>query len=368
MSNTIVTKIEQLTKTDIISNAITNNQVICIDISENRIGIKNSNPAFELDVSGNINITEKIISQELSCNIINAEQLISNDISSNIILTDNIYSNSDSNTIDFSNSKIINLQELTCNKIIIDTISSESISITINNNTNFSNNLHIDNNLDISGLINLSGDLIINNGTIKFNNTTADILCISNSSLASISFEELREIMFPRETFQEISQLTNTITITSDDRLKHNEEYIYNALDTIEKIVPQIYQKTKTFKEHDYRGEVNEEHTTEIGIIAQELYEINELSFCVIPGDETTPYSVNYNNIFTYGLAGLKELNTKVNNINNRITELSNNIYNTNKMLSNNNNIINIQNLITTQNLMIQTLQNKINQLENKIK
>ena len=365
MSNTIVTKIEQLTKTDIISNAITNNQVICIDISENRIGIKNSNPAFELDVSGNINITEKIISQELSCNIINNEKIISNDISSNIILTDNIYSNSDSNTIDFSNSKIINLQELSCNKIIIDTISSESISITINNNTNFSNNLHIDNNLDISGLINLSGDLIINNGTIKFTNSTADILCISNNSLASISFEQLSEILNIRLT---TSELTNTITITSDDRLKHNEEYIYNALDTIEKIVPQIYQKTKTFKEHDYRGEVNEEHTTEIGIIAQELYEINELSFCVIPGDETTPYSVNYNNIFTYGLAGLKELNTKVNNINNRIIELSNNIYNTNKMLSNNNNIINIQNYITTQNLMIQTLQNKINQLENKIK
>lgn len=365
MSNTIVTKIEQLTKTDIISNAITNNQVICIDISENRIGIKNSNPAFELDVSGNINITEKIISQELSCNIINNEKIISNDISSNIILTDNIYSNSDSNTIDFSNSKIINLQELSCNKIIIDTISSESISITINNNTNFSNNLHIDNNLDISGLINLSGDLIINNGTIKFTKSTADILCISNNSLASISFEELSEIFNIRLT---TSELTNTITITSDDRLKHNEEYIYNALDTIEKIVPQIYQKTKTFKEHDYRGEVNEEHTTEIGIIAQELYEINELSFCVIPGDETTPYSVNYNNIFTYGLAGLKELNTKVNNINNRIIELSNNIYNTNKMLSNNNNIINIQNYITTQNLMIQTLQNKINQLENKIK
>ena len=175
----------------------------------------------------------------------------------------------------------------------------------------------------------------------------------------------------------------------SDDRLKHNEAVINNALLTIRKLNPQIYQKTTNFIDIHYRGPLTESYIIEAGLIAQDVAEIDELKFSVINGDEKTPYFINYNNIFIYCLAAVKELDANLENLKNVLNlnnqtsneasyngssnnESSNNESSNNGSSndgssnneSSNNDLINI---INNQNIQIQELINKISMLENRI-
>ena len=118
------------------------------------------------------------------------------------------------------------------------------------------------------------------------------------------------------------------IIITSDDRLKHNEELIANALTTIRQLSPQIYQKTATFKDAHYRGPLTDPYIIEAGLIAQEVEKIDALKFSVISGNEQSPYSLNYNNIFVYSLAALKELDSQVQTIKENLNKNENFIKN----------------------------------------
>ena len=108
---------------------------------------------------------------------------------------------------------------------------------------------------------------------------------------------------------------------TSDDRIKHNEVIINNGLDVIDQITPKFYQKTDKMLDSDYNGDLSgHTWTYEAGLIAQELLQISDLSYVVSGGDyyDSTnmliqeKYSVNYNSVFVYGLAAIKELHTKV--------------------------------------------------------
>ena len=167
--------------------------------------------------------------------------------------------------------------------------------------------------------------------------------------------------------------------VTSDDRLKHNEEDITDSLSIIRKLKPQKYQKTKEMKDADFNGTLTEgEYTVEAGFIAQDIMnDIPEINYVVEGGgtgtrttkeynhnpnpipspsslaagiddtqtsntstqeSETTqtitfekPYSVNYTDILTYNVAATKELDTIVTNLltkiatlEARITELEN--------------------------------------------
>ena len=157
--------------------------------------------------------------------------------------------------------------------------------------------------------------------------------------------------------------------LTSDDRYKHNERNIINGLEIIRQLQPQIYDKTSTFKTENYRGVVNEPYFVEAGLIAQEVFAINDLSYVVIEGNTTKPYYLNYDNIFVYGLAGIKELDVIVNNNINDISNLSNrltNIANGTPDISDVN-LSNIRNLIVNQNTLIQSLNTKISSLETRI-
>jgi hypothetical protein len=149
--------------------------------------------------------------------------------------------------------------------------------------------------------------------------------------------------------------VTGTSTGTSDDRLKHNEVVITNGLNIIEKLTPKFYQKTQDLLDASYNGDLsNHAWTYEAGLIAQEVLQISDLSFVVGGGDyyEQTynlitqtqtndlsannyepsannydqsannyeisynlvakAYNLNYNSVFVYGLAAIKELHTKV--------------------------------------------------------
>ena len=142
--------------------------------------------------------------------------------------------------------------------------------------------------------------------------------------------------------------------VTSDDRLKHNEVIINNGLAVIDKLCPKFYQKTQVMLDASYNGYLSGyAWNYEAGLIAQEVLQTGEINFVVSGGDYyesvmnydlsvndlsvndlsgvdlsyalrsanyyevsnnliKKPYALNYNSIFTYGLAAVKELHTKV--------------------------------------------------------
>jgi hypothetical protein len=133
------------------------------------------------------------------------------------------------------------------------------------------------------------------------------------------------------------------IPIISDDRLKHNEEDVVDALGTIDKLKVQKYDKTKIMLEENYNGDLsNVQHFKEIGLIAQDVQQIPELAFSVGGGegkrqrrdpetgqsvdtDEDMPYNLNYNNIFSVAVQAIQELHQKVKILEAEIQTLKNN-------------------------------------------
>ena len=167
-------------------------------------------------------------------------------------------------------------------------------------------------------------------------------------------------------TFVNVATTTLTVNganVTSDDRVKHNEVVINNGLDIIDQLCPKFYQKTLDMLDASYNGDLSgQAWSYEAGLIAQEVLQVPDLSFAVSGGDYykeninyydssvnnydssannydtsannydtsannydpsvnnyvpsydliTQAYSLNYNSIFVYGLAAIKELHAKV--------------------------------------------------------
>ena len=154
-----------------------------------------------------------------------------------------------------------------------------------------------------------------------------------------------------------------TTAISSDDRLKHNEKYITNALDVIKKIQPVKYFKTAKMFDENFNFEIDisgnpitsEDYHIESGLIAQEVKNIKELQYCVGGGEtdisgNKQPYNLNYNDIFVYNIAATQELDrqqqadkaeiaelkTKNTELENKVNELENKVntvYNKNALL-----------------------------------
>ena len=74
-------------------------------------------------------------------------------------------------------------------------------------------------------------------------------------------------------------------TANSDDRLKENESFITDAVATIQKIKPQIYDRKPSFTETD-----TSTWKRESGLIAQQVYyDAPELRHIITLGDDATP-------------------------------------------------------------------------------
>ena len=117
-----------------------------------------------------------------------------------------------------------------------------------------------------------------------------------------------------------------TITTASDDKLKHNEKKLENALETINKL--EIFQYFKSLNkayDEDYHYELDnsgnpitdDEYIFETGIIAQEIKKIPELEYTVdlnMNDDTELPplYSVKYGEIHLFNIAATQELDKKV--------------------------------------------------------
>ena len=121
---------------------------------------------------------------------------------------------------------------------------------------------------------------------------------------------------------------------SSDDRLKHNEVDVSNALSTIRKLNAQKYQKTDEPKDADFNGELTENYIEETGFIAQEVMKIPELTYCVTDGQTSSGkdiYYLNYNDIFVVNVQAVKELDaivqsqqTEIDSLKARLTALEN--------------------------------------------
>ena len=124
----------------------------------------------------------------------------------------------------------------------------------------------------------------------------------------------------------------------SDDRIKHNEVYVENPLNIIRLLNPQKYKKTINMYEENYNGDISGIWNWEVGLIAQDILKINDLSFCVKGGDKISEetgelieeqYYLDYNSIFTYNVAATKELDilvqaqqTEINELKTKLNEL----------------------------------------------
>jgi len=152
--------------------------------------------------------------------------------------------------------------------------------------------------------------------------------------------------------------------ISSDDRVKHNERNITNAMNIINKLNAKLYFKSNDIKEHNYNYELDnsgnpitdEYYRLQAGFIAQEVREIPELEFCVegkeyvddfencfkkdasgnnfldennepvlIPeylGCIPNKLALSYNDIFVYNVVATQELDRKVIALENENAEL----------------------------------------------
>ncbi len=102
-----------------------------------------------------------------------------------------------------------------------------------------------------------------------------------------------------------------TLKWRSDDRLKHNEVDVTNALATVRQLTAQKYQKTDEPKDADFNGELTEPYVEETGFIAQDVMAIPELAYCVSEGvtaEGKDVYYLNYNDIFVVNVQAVKEL------------------------------------------------------------
>jgi hypothetical protein len=114
----------------------------------------------------------------------------------------------------------------------------------------------------------------------------------------------------------------------SDDRRKHNEKPITNALDSIMKLQCETYDKTFIMKDKDWSGNLDDEASwLESGLIAQDVYQIPEFREYVKVGTETISWDINYNSIFTYNIRATQELKIENDKLKKKNEILINKIY-----------------------------------------
>ena len=118
--------------------------------------------------------------------------------------------------------------------------------------------------------------------------------------------------------------LQNGAVQGSDQRLKHNIIDISNGLEIINQLNPKFYKKTKNLNALDNSNNFKEPYILEAGLIAQEIFQINDLSYTVLQGTETKSFYLNYNNIFVYALSAIKQLSEKINYLEEKINILEN--------------------------------------------
>jgi hypothetical protein len=137
---------------------------------------------------------------------------------------------------------------------------------------------------------------LINSSTINTNSITCtDLSCIDISCVnANVS---------------QILKVNNT-QVSSDRRFKFNRKDIINGLSVVKQLKPQTYFKTnKVFESDKQLNETKEDGFLEAGYIAQDVEQINDISFVV--SESNNKLFLNYNSVQPYLCGAIKELSTK---------------------------------------------------------
>ena len=368
--NKVITSVNALVNSVSIPKEQLNN-VVCIDTENNRIGVKTANPTKEIDVNGTIQTNNLYLNNENNINDLDLDydknyltfrkgiKVLGDILINGNVESENLYINSD----------VLFQRNLDVNNLLTAT------NLKVLGDASFNENVNITDSLTVLGDVSFSGfksNVITKEISIKdlkvLNDLNVDkdltvsknLIVIENTNVKNLEVDET----LTAQTFS-----YSTSKTTSDDRYKHNEKYIDNGLNIIRQLEPQIYQKTSTFKDENFIGNVDEPYFIEAGLIAQEVNMINDISFVVSIGNEIKPYYLNYNNIHIYTLAGLKELDKIVSNNIYDISNLSNRLSNISQGTPDilDVNLSNIKNLIINQNTLIQALNNKISNLETRI-
>ena len=131
---------------------------------------------------------------------------------------------------------------------------------------------------------------------LKISETTIDDISGSDHGLRFTHFGEDRLI------------IKDEVSLSSDDRLKHNEEVIPNSLDLIEQLKPYKYQKTDKMYDASYNGIIHDKWVWEIGLIAQDVSAIPYLNFMVNQMPNDGMYTLSYLNLIGLLVQGTKDL------------------------------------------------------------
>ena len=141
------------------------------------------------------------------------------------------------------------------------------------------------------------------NGRVVLNSTGSEILGFENNGAGLLTLSSTAA------TFTKAVSAPS-YTTTSDDRAKFNETAITTGLEVVRRLSPQTYDKVIA---EDFVEELTDDDTEtykEAGLVAQDAYQI--LPDAVNPGDETTPWTIDYNHVLAYALAAIKDLDATV--------------------------------------------------------
>lgn len=112
----------------------------------------------------------------------------------------------------------------------------------------------------------------------------------------------------------------------SDDKIKHNEQEIPDALDLIDELKPYKYKKSENIYDASYNGDISGNWEWEIGLIAQDILKIPYLSFAVGNDPDNKIHTLNYSTFIGVLIQGVKDLNEKNKELEARIKILEANI------------------------------------------
>tara|TARA_B100000405_G_scaffold216449_1_gene153035 strand:- start:224 stop:3004 length:2781 start_codon:yes stop_codon:yes gene_type:complete len=108
---------------------------------------------------------------------------------------------------------------------------------------------------------------------------------------------------------------------SSDDRVKHFEEEIPNALELIQQLKPYKYKKTTKIYDENYTGDIGEDWEWEIGLIAQDVEKIPYLEHTVSKPEDGAEgkYSLNYTQFIGVCIQGIKDLGKELDEQNQKL-------------------------------------------------
>ena len=132
-------------------------------------------------------------------------------------------------------------------------------------------------------------------------------------SPSAMYFTAERSLSVHRDLSERVSelgaQLADSITlraVESDDRLKFNEQPLTSALSVVASLEPVSYTMVLSL------GQTPAEGFDDVGFIAQDVLSVQALAHAVVPGDENTPFLLDYHSITTYAIAAINELQLSV--------------------------------------------------------